>query len=263
MKQNPNYYSILTANVRYDNELTDSEKILFSEITALADRSGYCWASNKYFSELFDVTKKTISRRITNLVKRNYLKRELVEGENGRIEKRKLIPLDNKKEGCGHLRGEGMDTNVQENNTSINNTSTNNNNIVPKEEIEKIYEDLPPYWEQLFKDYIDIYRSKNQTNKITDNKHLRLLKEIKGIFDKMKFGYNKSNYELTEKIFEKGIIKIIEKGVDNLNYAKKVWISSIEKRNKRGNNNGQKQICQSNGEEKEETGEDIFDFNTG
>ena len=129
--------------------------------------------------------------------------------------------------------------NTNELNTNKQSTNrSNNNDIVPKEEIEKIYNELPPYWESLFEDYIDIYRAENKTNKITDNKHLRLLKEIKDIFERMKFGYNRSNYDLTEEIFEQGLIKIIEKGVANLNYAKKVWISAIE--NKEGGNNGKR-----------------------
>ena len=32
---NPNYYAILTANVRYDNRLTDSEKLLYAEMNGI------------------------------------------------------------------------------------------------------------------------------------------------------------------------------------------------------------------------------------
>ena len=45
--EQPSYYSILTANVRYDKELKANEKLLFSEITALSNRNGYCHATNK------------------------------------------------------------------------------------------------------------------------------------------------------------------------------------------------------------------------
>jgi len=41
-KENPNYYSILPANVRYDKKLTPFEKILYSEIVALTNKDGYC-----------------------------------------------------------------------------------------------------------------------------------------------------------------------------------------------------------------------------
>lgn len=106
-------------------------------------------------------------------------------------------------------------------------------NIVPKNEIDKTYNSLSDYWQSLFKDYIDIYRQKNKTKKITDNKHLRLLKELKAIFESKSFKFDGQNYDLSEKIFEKGIEAIVEKQIDNLNYAKQVWISGMEKEKKR------------------------------
>ncbi|MGE9832701.1 conserved phage C-terminal domain-containing protein, partial [Ligilactobacillus salivarius] len=41
MNEKPGYYSILTANVRYDKRLKANEKLLFSEITALSNKYGY------------------------------------------------------------------------------------------------------------------------------------------------------------------------------------------------------------------------------
>ena len=46
------YYGILPANVRYDKRLKPMEKILYSEITALANVYGYCYAENSYFKTL-------------------------------------------------------------------------------------------------------------------------------------------------------------------------------------------------------------------
>ena len=97
-----------------------------------------------------------------------------------------------------------------------------------KEVINNIYADLQPRWRRLFKNYIDIYRSKNKSNTIADSKHLRLLEELKEIFDTKKFSFDGQDYELDNTIFEEGIQTIIDREVDNLNYAKKVWISAIE-----------------------------------
>ena len=72
--EQPSYYSILTANVRYDNELKANEKLLFSEITALSNRNGYCHATNKYFAQLYDKNSSTISDWINHLKQRGYLK---------------------------------------------------------------------------------------------------------------------------------------------------------------------------------------------
>ena len=44
MSEQPSFYSILPTVVRYDTRLTDSEKIFFSEITALSNKYGYCTA---------------------------------------------------------------------------------------------------------------------------------------------------------------------------------------------------------------------------
>ena len=80
--ERPNYYSILPAKVRYDENLSSSEKLIFSEITALINKNGYCWASNDYFAELFNVSKKTISKWINKLSDRGYIKTKL-EYEKG------------------------------------------------------------------------------------------------------------------------------------------------------------------------------------
>ena len=42
----PNYYAILTAEVRYDNRLSANEKLLFAEIPALSNKTGEFWAGN-------------------------------------------------------------------------------------------------------------------------------------------------------------------------------------------------------------------------
>jgi hypothetical protein len=72
MKQ-PNYYSIIPASIRYDKELTPNAKLLYAEITSLLQMNGVCYASNKYFSELYGKNKVTISRWIKELRERGYI----------------------------------------------------------------------------------------------------------------------------------------------------------------------------------------------
>lgn len=74
MTQKPAYYSILTARVRYDNDLTMGAKILFSEITALSNKKGYCFATNGYFAKLYDVTQTTVSLWVKALIERKHIK---------------------------------------------------------------------------------------------------------------------------------------------------------------------------------------------
>ena len=75
--QKRSYYAIIPASVRYCVGLSPSAKLLYGEITALSNEKGYCWANNHYFSELYEVEKKTISRWINMLVEFGFLKSEL------------------------------------------------------------------------------------------------------------------------------------------------------------------------------------------
>ena len=47
--ERPIYYSILPSKVRYAENLSANEKILYSEIVVLAKKKGYCYATNDYF----------------------------------------------------------------------------------------------------------------------------------------------------------------------------------------------------------------------
>ena len=70
----PNFYAIIPASVRYDENLKPNAKLLYGEITALANQEGFCWADNRYFSNLYKVDHKTISRWISQLEEGNYLR---------------------------------------------------------------------------------------------------------------------------------------------------------------------------------------------
>lgn len=89
--QNKGYIAIIPAIVRYDKDLKPNEKLLFGEISALMDAKGFCWASNKYFAELYDVAVETVSRWITHLVKKGYVKSKIIYAEDGKtVLQRKL-----------------------------------------------------------------------------------------------------------------------------------------------------------------------------
>lgn len=71
--EQPNYYAVIPANVRYDSELTPNAKLLYGEITSLCDREGYCWATNNYFSKLYKTSDKTITRNLNLLEQKGYI----------------------------------------------------------------------------------------------------------------------------------------------------------------------------------------------
>ena len=79
--ENPSYYAIIPANVRYSN-LKPNAKLLYGEITALSNQKGFCWSSNNYFAELYGVTKNTISLWINQLKDQNFIHVEVIRNEN-------------------------------------------------------------------------------------------------------------------------------------------------------------------------------------
>jgi len=68
---------------------------MYGEITSLSNKDGYCWAKNKYFAELYEVTKTTISRWINQLREKGYIKVEMVyKADSKEIEQRNIYVLD-------------------------------------------------------------------------------------------------------------------------------------------------------------------------
>lgn len=83
-KENPNYYAIIPASVRYNKSLTPNAKLLYGEITALCNEKGFCWASNDYFARLYGVSKGSISSWIGQLAKMKYITIQLVYREGSK-----------------------------------------------------------------------------------------------------------------------------------------------------------------------------------
>lgn len=63
-------------SVLRDNRLTFLERLLLIHIISLCKKSGYCWATNRYFSDIYNVTTVTISKSISNLATFGYIKTE-------------------------------------------------------------------------------------------------------------------------------------------------------------------------------------------
>ena len=99
MSESPNYFSIIPANIRYDKRLKPNEKLLYSEITALCDKNGFCWATNAYFANLYEVDKKTVGVWINHLKELGYIAVEITY-KNGtkEIDKRIISIVVNRKE---------------------------------------------------------------------------------------------------------------------------------------------------------------------
>ena len=64
--EQPNYYAIIPAQVRYA-DIPANAKLLYGEITALANKTGVCFATNLYFANLYKVQVRSITNWITCL----------------------------------------------------------------------------------------------------------------------------------------------------------------------------------------------------
>lgn len=151
MKIKPNYYAVLIADVRYNKDLTPNAKLLYAEITALSNMNGKCFASNKYFSELYGKSKTSISKWISQLVAFGYVSvaYTYIDGTKC-IDKRYITILNN---GIKENLNTPIKENLKDNTTSNNIT---NNNIYIKEKFinqvmildcnEEIKQDFIDYW---------------------------------------------------------------------------------------------------------------------
>lgn len=62
--------------VLLDNDISSTSKLLMGLITTLTMKEGFCYASNKYLSNLLKVSRRTITSCISSLKRRNYIKVE-------------------------------------------------------------------------------------------------------------------------------------------------------------------------------------------
>lgn len=125
-----NGYSICFNEWALDKGIKDELGLLLI-ISSLCAEKGYCFASNKYFSELFNIAEETISRKIKKLEKKEYITIEY-EYRGCEVTERRIrltkISIDDY-QNCKPT----IDEYVKENNISVNNnnttTNTNNNDL--------------------------------------------------------------------------------------------------------------------------------------
>ena len=167
----PNYYAIIPAEVRYNNKLTANSKLLFGEITALTNKTGVCWANNKYFAELYSVDKKTVSRWIHQLQEEGYL--DIVmeyNKETKQITKRSMkittsTPMDKIVRG-GQKDPQGRDKNVQDNIYNNNNKNNIKKNTATLKKVTDFRDDYILAYDHIIKLFHERNIPKNNDMKI-------------------------------------------------------------------------------------------------
>lgn len=145
IEEKPNYYAIIPANIRYDNNLKANEKLLYGEITALCSATGECWASNEYFANLYNKSKDTISDWVSNLKKNGYINIEIIRNLDTKEIIKRIIMIntlsDKSPIGYREKHLEGIGENTLENNTSNNITSIYSSSVA--EDFDKIWKLYP------------------------------------------------------------------------------------------------------------------------
>ena len=223
-KNTPNYFGILPANVRYDKRLKPMEKILYTEITALSNAKGYCYATNSYFAKLYGVHKNTAGAWINNLEKYGFIvSRIIYESGTKNVKERQIYSIDtsnnfidtSQEKDCDPINekidtyqqkdcdpiNEKIDTpinkKIEDNNTRYNNTRYNNKKINKKENGEKIkiksvYESKE--FEKAFYDFIDM---RVEIKKVPTKRAMEMIiKKLEKV----------DNEELAIKMLERSII---------------------------------------------------------
>ena len=133
---------ILPTSILGDNNITPLERLLLISILFLCKQKGYCWATNDYFVELFNVRKQTIPKSISSLSKNNYV--ELKFDNSEKNNSKQIIKISEALTKIILGIKENMNTSINENHNQYNRYNNKRKNI-----INKIYtrdEERNEYW---------------------------------------------------------------------------------------------------------------------
>lgn len=192
MEQQKNYYAIIPANVRYDEDLIPSAKLLYGEITALCNDKGFCWATNNYFASLYKVNERTIRTWLDSLINKGYIVRKMIPKNNGEFQR--IISINVNSEINFH---DGR--NIPE--------GRNKSSEGEEENFQRVGIKVPEGTEEkfLYNNTINITDNitfNNTNNKEQKNDSNESVEEIKKIKDSLKKPKNNIDNEIKEKIQE-------------------------------------------------------------
>ena len=130
----------IPAEILLNKDLSDKEKIILSMILYLSEEKGSCFASNKYIANIVNVTPQRVSKIISSLKDKEYVKVKLkYKTDSKEIEERQITPIAEKINRYSQKLQEGIDNNnysdsekqpypIGENNKDIINNIKNNYN---------------------------------------------------------------------------------------------------------------------------------------
>ena len=132
MKEKPNYYAIIPAEVRYSKALTPNAKLLYAEITALCNMNGKCTASTQYFCRLYEVSRGAVQNWLKMLDDNGYIDRTVIYKQGSREIMHRYINLKDK----GSVKIMTDNTNININNTNL--TDSNKKALFKKPTLDEV-----------------------------------------------------------------------------------------------------------------------------
>ena len=102
----------IPAEVLLNKDLSDKEKIILSMILYLSEETKSCFASNKYIASIVNVTANRVSKIISSLKDKEYIKVKLkYKTDSKEIEQRKITPIVENINRYNSKSQEGIETN--------------------------------------------------------------------------------------------------------------------------------------------------------
>ncbi len=84
----------IPSEILLNKDLSDKEKIILSMILYLSEEKGSCFASNKYIANIVNVTPERVSKIISSLKGKRYVRVKLkYKTDSKEIEERKITPI--------------------------------------------------------------------------------------------------------------------------------------------------------------------------
>lgn len=130
----------IPVEILLNKDLSDKEKIILSMILYLSEETKSCFASNKYIASIVNVTTNRVSKIISSLKEKQYIKVKLkYKTDSKEIEQRQITPIVQKINRYNSKSQEGIETNnylnsqnrpytIHDNDKDIINNIENKNN---------------------------------------------------------------------------------------------------------------------------------------
>ena len=102
----------IPVEILLNKDLSDKEKIILAMILYLSEEKGRCFASNKYIANIVNVTYERVSKIISSLKEKQYIKVKLkYKTDSKEIEQRQITPIVQNINRYNSKSQEGIETN--------------------------------------------------------------------------------------------------------------------------------------------------------